>query len=45
MKFVKEEDFAFNEFISLMKNNPKMVKMTMCDQLWQNIGTNSESRK
>ena len=45
MKFLNEENFAFNEFRTLVKNNPKMVKMTMCDQIWQNIGPWSESRK
>ena len=45
MKFLMEENYMFNEFISLMESNPKMVKMTMFDQISQNSGTNSESRK
>ena len=44
-KFIKDEDFGFYELNSLIKRDPKMVKMTMIDQLWQTTGNNSESRK
>ena len=45
MKFLMEENFMFNEFVSLMKSNPKLVKTTMFDQITQSSGTNSETRK
>ena len=45
MKFLDNQEFQFNGLVKLIKNNPQMVKMTMIDNLWQETGTNSESRK
>ena len=45
VKFIQDENFGFHELTSLIKRDPKMVKMTMIDQIWQSTGNNSETRK
>ena len=45
MNFLNAEEYGFNDFVSLAKNSPLFVNKDSLKQIWENSGTNSESRK